>query len=58
MRKIDDQEADLDLAITKEFELIEQLRRLEITRGIMLAARDRSRAVARERMRWAVSALD
>lgn len=53
--QIDDQEADLDAASVKEFDRMESLRRMEIKRGLALAARDRCRAVRREKMRWAVS---
>ncbi|CAM9629410.1 unnamed protein product [Scytosiphon promiscuus] len=52
--EIDDQEADLDAASVKEFDRMEALRRMEIKRGLGLAARDRCRAVRREKMRWAV----
>lgn len=45
----------MDAASMKEIDRMEALRRMEITRGLGLAARDRKRAVRRERMRWAVS---
>lgn len=48
----------MDTASTKELEFMEKLRRMEITRGLGLAARDRTRAVRRERMRWAVSSWE
>lgn len=56
-RQIDDQEAELDIANIQEIDHIETLHRLEIARGLRLAAGDRRRAVQRERMRWAVSNL-
>lgn len=45
----------MDAAATRVFDSMEALRRMEIARGLGLAARDRTRAVRRERMRWAVS---
>lgn len=45
----------MDVACSKEFDRMEALRRMEISRGLGLAARDRMRAVRREKMRWAVS---
>ena len=53
-KQIDDQEADMDLACAKESSCMEALRRMEIRRGLGLAARDRVKAIRRERMRWAV----
>lgn len=44
----------MDEASTREFDRVEALRRMEITRGLELATKDRTRAVRRERMRWAV----
>eukprot|EP00904_Undaria_pinnatifida_P006463 jgi/Undpi1/2947/HiC_scaffold_14.g06324.m1 len=54
IKQIDDQEADMDLACAKESSCMEALRRMEIRRGLGLAARDRVKAIRRERMRWAV----
>lgn len=45
----------MDASSCRESSSMEELRRLEITRGLNQAARDRSRAVRREKMRWAVS---
>lgn len=45
----------MDAAARRVFDSMEALRRMEIARGLGLAARDRTRAVRRERMRWAVS---
>eukprot|EP00752_Nemacystus_decipiens_P018220 g16349.t1 len=52
--EIDDQEEDLDASSSREFNRMEALRRMEISRGLGLARRDRIKAVRRERMRWAV----
>lgn len=45
----------MDAASTRELDRMEALRRLEITRGLGIAARERRKAIRRERMRWAVS---
>ncbi|CAB1110135.1 unnamed protein product [Ectocarpus sp. CCAP 1310/34] len=47
-------EADMDASSCREASRMEALRRMEITRGLNQAARDRSRAVRLEKMRWAV----
>lgn len=47
----------MDVSSAKEFDRMEALRRMEISRGLRLATRDRMRAVRREKMRWAVSFL-
>lgn len=55
--QIDDQEMDMDVAMTTELDKVETLRRMEIAHALALAARDREKAVRRERMRWAVSIM-
>lgn len=52
--ELDDLEADLDDTLTREFEILEALRRIELRRGIRQSARDKACAIISERMRWRI----